>query len=268
MRWCRIEHEGAKRHGIVSDDVIEIVEGSPFGVYRLSGQVVPVEGVVLAPPVIPASFLCVGMNYTSHIKHAQLHGMSSVEIPTRPEVGYRASSALIGHGQPIVKPADCEGRFETEGELVAVIGRGLRRCTRDEAIESVFGWTIGNDVSARNWQHSDRSFWRAKNSDTFKPMGPWITTDVDPMHSRTEVRVNGEVRAEFSTGAMIFDPYDYLVELSKYVTVSPGDVLWMGTDAMVAMAPGDTVDISISGIGTLSNPIESEVPPTAVRKEQ
>lgn len=268
MRWCRIELEGTTRHGFVSDDVIEIVEGSPFGVYRSTGQVVSLERAVFAPPVIPSSFLCVGMNYTSHIKHAQLHGMSATEIPTRPEVGYRASSALIGHRQPIVKPSDCEGRFESEGELVAVIGRSLRRCTRDEAIDSVFGWTIGNDVSARNWQHADRSFWRAKNSDTFKPMGPWIATDVDPMHSRTEVRVNDEVHAEFDTGAMIFDPYDYLVELSKYVTVAPGDVLWMGTDAMVGMSPGDTVDISISGIGTLSNPIVSEVSPTAARKEQ
>ena len=142
--------------------------------------------------------------------------------------------------------------------MVAVIGRTLRRASRQEAQESVFGWTIGNDVSAREWQHADRTFWRSKNADTFKPMGPWIETGVDPLAQTTTVRVDGEVRAKFATGAMIFDPYEHIVETTKYSTMHPGDVLWMGADATVQLAPGNVVDIEISGIGVLSNPVLAE----------
>jgi 2-keto-4-pentenoate hydratase/2-oxohepta-3-ene-1,7-dioic acid hydratase in catechol pathway len=178
--------------------------------------------------------------------------------PERPEVGYRANNALTGHRKPIVKPAGVSGRFEAEGELVAVIGRTLRHADHAEARESIFGWTIGNDVSAREWQHLDRTFWRSKNSDTFKPMGPWIETGVDPLAQTTTVRVDGGVRARFATGAMIFDPYDYLVETSRHLTLHPGDVLWMGADSTVQMEPGSVVEIEISGIGTLSNPVLAE----------
>ncbi len=157
-----------------------------------------------------------------------------------------------------IRDSDVTGRFEAEGEVVAVIGRTLRRASRDEARESIFGWTIGNDVSAREWQHADRTFWRSKNSDTFKPMGPWIETDVDPLAQTTTVRIDGDVRAEFATGDMIFDPFDFIVETTKYLTMHPGDVLWMGADSNVQLEPGRTVEIEISGIGTLSNPVLEE----------
>jgi 2-keto-4-pentenoate hydratase/2-oxohepta-3-ene-1,7-dioic acid hydratase in catechol pathway len=183
-------------------------------------------------------------------------------MPERPEVGYRANNALIGHGDTILVPPDVRGRFEAEPELVAVVGRRLRHATRGEAQEAVFGWTIGNDVSAREWQRSDRTFWRSKNSDTFKPMGPWIETDVDPMVQTTTVRVGGDLRAEFKTGGMVFDPWDYLVEMSRYLTIHPGDVLWMGADAMCQIGPGDTVEIEITGIGALSNPVALDPTPT------
>ncbi|MCX4090790.1 fumarylacetoacetate hydrolase family protein [Nocardia sp. alder85J] len=139
-----------------------------------------------------------------------------------------------------------------------MLGRPLRRASYEQAREAVFGWTIGNDVSAREWQHADRSFWRSKNADTFKPMGPWIETGVDPLAQTTTIRVNGAMRVEFRTGAMLFDPYDFLVETSKYSTLQPGDVLWMGADGTCALTPGDTVDVEVSGIGVLSNPIVAE----------
>ena len=210
------------------------------------------EAMRLQPPVLPPTFYAVGLNYADHIAHAK------AAVPDRPEVGYRANSALIGPDEPVVKPADYVGRFEAEAELVAVIGRQLRRCTRDEAADAIFGWTIGNDVSARDWQHSDRTFWRAKNSDTFKPMGPWIATDFELSSAETTVAVDGETVARFKTGAMIFDPYDYLVEISRYITLSPGDVLWMGTDAVVPLVTGTSLSIDITGIGRLTNPIVQE----------
>lgn len=249
MRWGRI----GGRFAILEDSFAFPVDGSPFGDgHRRTGERLALSDVQLQPPVLPPTFYAVGLNYADHIAHA------NAALPTRPEVGYRANSALVGHGAPVVKPVDCAGRFEAETELVAVVGKRLRRCSRDEAAAGIFGWTIGNDVSARAWQHSDRTFWRAKNSDTFKPMGPWIETDVDPLRSETTVGVDGETVARFPTGGMIFDPYDYLVEISRYITLVPGDVLWMGTDAVVPMEVGTTLSITISGIGTLKNPIVLE----------
>jgi 2-keto-4-pentenoate hydratase/2-oxohepta-3-ene-1,7-dioic acid hydratase in catechol pathway len=157
-----------------------------------------------------------------------------------------------------VKPRDSGEVFQYEGELVAIIGKQGRKIAPEKALDHVFGWTIGNDVSAREWQHADRTFWRSKNSDTFKPMGPWIETGVDPFVQTTTVRVDGEVRASFSTGAMVFDPFQYIVETTKYITMHPGDVLWMGADATCQIEPGTVVEIEISGIGTLSNPVRAE----------
>ncbi|GAA3442688.1 fumarylacetoacetate hydrolase family protein [Planomonospora venezuelensis] len=258
MRICRVAIDGRPSWGRVDEDVIHLLHGSPLdGEHTPTGATVPLTGAVFLPPVVPPVFYAVGLNYKRHAAHALSTGYASA-VPDRPEVGYRANNALTGHGAPIVKPAGVEGRFEAEGEVVAVIGRPLRRASYAEAQESIFGWTIGNDVSARAWQHRDRSFWRSKNSDTFKPMGPWIETDVDPLAQTTTVRVNSDVRAEFPTGDMIFDPYEYIVETTKYITMNPGDVLWMGADSLCQLEPGDTVDIEISGIGVLSNPVHAE----------
>jgi 2-keto-4-pentenoate hydratase/2-oxohepta-3-ene-1,7-dioic acid hydratase in catechol pathway len=181
-------------------------------------------------------------------------------VPERPEIGYRANSALTGHRSPIVRPADCDEPLVAEGELVAVIGRPLRHVTPQEARDGIFGWTIGNDVSARGWQRSDRTFWRCKNSDTFKPMGPFIVTsdECDPLAATTTVRVDGEVRASFPTGDMLFGPYAYISAISRYITLSPGDVVWLGTDETAAVVPGQVVEITIDGVGTLANPVTEE----------
>jgi 2-keto-4-pentenoate hydratase/2-oxohepta-3-ene-1,7-dioic acid hydratase in catechol pathway len=252
MKFCRVEIEGRPRWGQVEDSSVHLLDGSPLEDGAATGKRISLAAARLLPPVIPSVFYAVGLNYKDHIEHI------GASAPARPEVGYRANNALIGHGAEIVKPAGVEGRFEAEGEVVAVIGRTLRRATYGEAEAAVFGWTIGNDVSARVWQHEDRSFWRSKNSDTFKPMGPWIETGVDPFVQTTTVRVDGEVRASFSTGAMVFDPFQYIVETTKYITMHPGDVLWMGADATCQIEPGNVVEIEISGIGTLSNPVRAE----------
>jgi len=259
MRFARIEIDARPVWGRVDDDVIHLLRGSPLHADPVrTGRAVPCADAVFLPPVVPPVFYAVGLNYLGHVEHAVAHGYPAAKLPERPEVGYRANNALTGHGSPIVRPAGVEGRFEAEGEVVAVIGRTLRRASYRQARAGVFGWTIGNDVCARDWQNQDRSFWRSKNSDTFKPMGPWIETAVDPMAQTTTVRVDGEVRAEFRTGAMIFDPFEFIVETTKYLTMHPGDVLWMGADSTCQLEPGSVVDIEISGIGVLSNPVEAE----------
>jgi len=258
VKWCRFIHGGTIGHGVVEDDRIRAAQGSPFESPGFTGAAIPLAEVRLLPPTLPFTFFCVGFNYRAHVLHSQAKGSAAARMPERPEVGYRANNALIGHGETIIIPADCPGDVEAEGELVAVIGRKVRHCSRTEAEAAIFGWTIGNDVSAREWQRNDRTFWRAKNADTFKPMGPWIITDVDPKRSTTRVGVNGRTACEFATGDMIFDAVDYIVEISRYITLHPGDVLWMGAESTVKIAPGDAVDVEISGIGTLCNTVAAE----------
>jgi 2-keto-4-pentenoate hydratase/2-oxohepta-3-ene-1,7-dioic acid hydratase in catechol pathway len=261
--WARVGGEDA-----AGDPDLELLSGSPIEAAARPGGsrcptvigAVPRAEAVWLPPVIPGVFYAVGMNYPRHIAHAASLGDARAVLPDRPEAGYRANNALTGHGSPIIRPAGVRGRFEAEPELVAVVGRTLRRATYEEAREAVFGWTIGNDVSARAWQHQDRTFWRSKNSDTFKPMGPWIETDLDALAQTTTLRIDGEERASFATGAMVFDPFDHLAEISRYITVSPGDVLWMGAESTCQIEPGQTVEIEISGIGVLSNPVLAETP--------
>ena len=257
MRYGRVSFNGEIRWVRVDDDAVHVLRSSPLegdpGVERSLGR----EGVAFLPPVVPFVFYAVGLNYRRHVEQQMAAGRA-VAVPERPEVGYRANNALIGHGESILMPPDVTGRFEAEGEVVAVLGRRVRNASRAEAQESVFGWTIGNDVSAREWQRADRSFWRSKNSDTFKPMGPWIETDVDPMAQTTTVRVNGAAQAQFATGDMVFDPWDFIVETSRYITFHPGDVLWMGADSTCQLSPGDTVDIEVTGIGVLSNPVRRD----------
>jgi 2-keto-4-pentenoate hydratase/2-oxohepta-3-ene-1,7-dioic acid hydratase in catechol pathway len=256
MIWCRFaDADGVAGHGIVEGDVVEAVAHGPFAPVEKLGRRLPLAELTLLPPVIPGTFFCAGLNYSGHAERAAYSGH---EGPARPEIGYRANNALTGHGSPIIRPADCCEALVAEGELVAVIGSTVRHCTYAEAKAAVFGWTIGNDVSARGWQQSDRTFWRCKNSDTFKPMGPWIVTDLDPLASTTTVTVDGAVKASFPTGDMLFDPFEYISAMSRYITLIPGDVVWMGTDETATVLPGQVVEITIDGIGTLSNPVIQE----------
>ena len=260
MKWCRFTHAGTARLGLIEGERVRAAEGSLFDGARVTGETYALADVRLLPPTLPFTFFAVGFNYRAHVLHSQAKGSAVARMPERPEVGYRANNALIGHGETIIIPADCPGAVEAEGELVAVIGSKARRCSRTEAAAAIFGWTIGNDVSAREWQRADRTFWRAKNADTFKPMGPWIETELEPRCATTRVRLNGRQACEFATGDMIFDAIDYIVEISRYITLHPGDVLWMGAESTVMIAPGDLVEVEVSGIGTLSNRVATEKP--------
>jgi 2-keto-4-pentenoate hydratase/2-oxohepta-3-ene-1,7-dioic acid hydratase in catechol pathway len=119
----------------------------------------------------------------------------------------------------------------------------------------VLGWTIGNDISERSWQKSDRTLWRAKNTDTFKPMGPWIETDFNLDAAETIVRLNGEVTTRFATGHMLFSAAVFLSAMTRYLTLYPGDMVWLGTDGgSPDIKSGDVVDVEITGLGHLTNP--------------
>jgi 2-keto-4-pentenoate hydratase/2-oxohepta-3-ene-1,7-dioic acid hydratase in catechol pathway len=256
MKWARVEYRGKTTFGIVNGDQLDTVRGTPFDSYELTGEHVPLSDVTWLPPVIPANFYCVGLNYAEHvIEVAKKRGVEP-NLPSKPDVGYRSANALTGHLQPIIIPPDATPRIEYEGELVCVIGRTARHLTRDNALDCLLGVTIGNDVSERSWQEEDRTLWRAKNADTFKPMGPWIETEFDLESMRTKVRLNAEECIDFKTNNMLHGVVDYLVATSRYMTLHPGDVLWMGTEGHAKqMKVGDVVEVEISGIGVLSNPI-------------
>ena len=256
MKWIRYRYGGTTNYGIVEDEQVEAVSGTPFGQYTRTGHRVPLSAVEIRIPFVPQTFYAAGVNYEVHVREAAALLGREPDLPQKADVGYRANNALIAHGAAIVIPADATERVQYEGELVVVIGKTVKHVSEDEALDCILGYTIGNDVSERNWQAGDRTLWRAKNTDTFKPMGPWIETDVDLDSLQTTVRINDEVVSQFATNRMIFGVAHYISEMTRYLTLYPGDMLWMGTDgATQNMKAGDTVDVEISGIGTLSNPV-------------
>ncbi len=260
MRWCRLLDENQGRFGLVEGNEIALVDGSPFDSYRPTGRRRALSSAKLLVPVHPANFYAVGVNYAVHIEWARLRHKMAIAVPKQPDIGYRSPNALIATGESIVIPKDSAGPVEYEGELVAVIGRKARHLSEEEALGCILGYTLGNDVSERFWQQSDRTLWRAKNTDSFKPMGPVIATDLDPARQRIAVRVNGNMVNEYDTDKMIWTLQQYISRMTRYITLYPGDVIWLGTDGACepALKPGDVVEIANEHIGTLSNPVVLE----------
>ena len=214
----------------------------------------------LPPPVIPGNFYAAGLNYRAHIEWSNRAKGTSHKGPEKADIGYRSNNALIGSGHDIVIPKDSPGPVEYEGELVAVIGKRARNISEGKALDCVAGYTLGNDVSERTWQRSDRTLWRAKNSDTFKPMGPRIVSGIDPMNQVIEVRINGKTVSSYNTKGMIFSVAHYISRMSHYVTLQPNDVIWLGCDGATepALQPGDLVEVVNSAIGVLANRVHRE----------
>jgi 2-keto-4-pentenoate hydratase/2-oxohepta-3-ene-1,7-dioic acid hydratase in catechol pathway len=259
MRWIRFETNDRPTYGIIEGESVIEVKGDPFAGYETTPTRHNVSSIKLLTPVEPRTFYCAGLNYAEHVIEAARKRGQEPNLPKAADIGYRANNALIAHGEPIVIPADATERVQYEGELVAVIGRKAKHLSEADALSCVLGWTIGNDMSERTWQAGDRTLWRAKNADTFKPMGPWIETDFDLDAAETRIRVNGKEKIRFETNNMIFGPATFISRMSQYLTLYPGDVVWMGTEgAPENVKHGDTIEIEITGIGTLRNPVVRE----------
>ena len=255
MRWIRYTAAGRTAYGILDGDSITEVKGDPFAGYEQTATKHALKAVQIELPVAtPPNFFCVGLNYAQHVVLAAKKLGIEAKLPERPDVGYRSNNALVAHGRDVIIPRDATDKVQYEGELVAVIGRACRHVSEADALKYVLGYTIGNDVSERTWQKGDRTLWRAKNTDTFKPMGPWIETSVDLDKLETRVRVNGTETTRFKTNDMIHGVALYISTISRYCTLHPGDVLWMGTDLFSPdLKHGDVVDVEITGLGTLRN---------------
>ena len=256
MLICKFRTGDRIAHGIVEDDTVLEVQGGLFDGLTPSGSRYALSSVKLLPPVTPPTFYAAGINFPEHVTWAARMRGEEPNLPQKADVGYRAVNALTGPDDPIIVPADATEELQYEGEVVVVIGKECRQVSEDEALDYVLGYTIGNDVSERYWQRNDRTMWRAKNTDTFKPMGPWIATGLNPDELHIVIKVNDRVVGEYDLNTAIFGVRHYISEMSKYLTLVPGDVLWMGTDgATENMKDGDVCAISVNGIGTLTNPV-------------
>lgn len=258
MKWCRFSvRDSEVKYGIVTGAEVVEVEGSPFIGFQKTANVYQLPDIRLSIPVIPSNFYAIGVNYASHVEWANKRFKLSFALPKQPDLGYRSPNALIPTDAPVIVPDDSEGPLQYEGELVAVIGRSAKGVSEADALSYVLGYTLGNDLSERSWQFSDRTLWRAKNADTFKPMGPWIETDVDPDNAVISTRINGRTVSEYNTKNALFSLAAYISRASRYVTLHPGDVVWMGSDGACEpdLAIGDIVEIEQEKIGILRNPI-------------
>ena len=259
MKWCRFQSGNRSAYGIIDGDTVIEVTGSPFEAYTRTATTIPLSHAKLLVPVIPPTFYAAGVNYREHVTEMAHRRGEKPKFPPRADVGYRASNALVATDEPIVIPRTATEEVQYEGELVVVIGTRCKRVSEADALDCVFGYTIGNDVSERTWQRNDRTLWRGKNTDTFKPMGPWIVTGLDPDTLRVTIRVNGKEMYSYAVKDAIFGVRQFISRMSQYLTLYPGDVLWMGTDgATENITDGDVVEIEIPSIGVLRNPVVRE----------
>ncbi|HEY7490273.1 MAG TPA: fumarylacetoacetate hydrolase family protein [Candidatus Tectomicrobia bacterium] len=259
MKWCRLQSGSQAVYGLIEGNTVIEVTGSPFDSYAKTTKTHPLESVKLLVPVIPPTFYAAGINFREHVTAAARKRGEEPQFPPQADVGYRANNALIAQNEAIVIPQDASELVQYEGEVVAVIGKKCRRVSEAEALDYVLGYTIGNDVSERVWQRNDRTFWRGKNADTFKPMGPWIVTDLNPEDLHVTIRLNGRIVGKYDMAGAIFSVRQFISRMSQYLTLYPGDVLWMGTDGDPEnMKDGDVVEVEVSDIGVLRNPVVRE----------
>lgn len=250
MRIVRYQRSTeSPRYGWILDDKIGEIEGDIFGAYRRLDANLPLEEVRLLAPMIPSKIICVGRNY---VEHAKEHG---AEVPKIPLIFLKPPSAILNPGEAIVLPPQSQ-QVEHEAELVVVIGRRGRNILAEEAKNYILGYTVGNDVTARDLQRSDGQWTRAKGFDTFCPFGPWVDTEFDASDAMITCRVNGQLRQMASTREMVFSVPNLIAFISSVMTLEPGDLIFTGTPAGVGpLNAGDVVEVSIEGLGTLRNPV-------------
>ncbi|MFT4299059.1 MAG: fumarylacetoacetate hydrolase family protein [Aeromicrobium sp.] len=257
MRVARFAGPDDPRFGLVGEEdgtpTIAVLKGDPlYAGFELTGEKVALADVRLLAPVIPRSkVVCIGKNYAGHA--AEMGG----PLPSEPLVFLKPNTSVIGPGEPVVYPRQTQN-LHFEGELAVVIGRICRDVPAADAAKVIFGYTIANDVTARDLQAADGQWARAKGFDTFCPLGPWIETNLEPGDLRIRTTLNGEVKQDGTTADLVFDVPTLVAHVSSFMTLLPGDVLLTGTPEGVGpMQVGDSVGITISGIGTLVNQVVS-----------
>src|SRR5215213_3995835 len=259
MRIARFTTGTDPRYALVDgppgSERLVVISGDPiYTPVQPTGEEIPLadDAVRLLAPVIPRSkVIGIGRNYAAHA--AELGN----EVPAEPLVVLKPNTSVAGPGDPVLYPSQSH-EVHYEGELAVVIGRICRDVPAERAAEVVFGYTIGNDVTARDLQRNDVQFTRAKGFDTFCPLGPWVETELDTSALRVRTFLNGDLKQDGSTKDLIFDIPTLIAYVSSVMTLLPGDVILTGTPEGVGpMAVGDEVDVVVEGIGTLTNTVKA-----------
>ena len=253
MRIIRfLDQDGSPRFGWVTGDEVGVIVGTPYESFRRSVTQMKLADVRLLAPVEPSKIVCVGRNYAAHA--AELNN----ELPDQPLIFLKPPSTLIGPGETILLPPQSQ-RVEHEGELAVVISKTCRWVSPEEALEHVLGYTVANDVTARDLQRRDKQWTRGKGFDTFCPVGPWIETEFDPADAVITTLVNGELRQMGSTRDMVFRVRQLIAYVTSFMTLEPGDLLLTGTPSGVGpLEDGDEVEVSIEKLGAISNPVRAD----------
>ena len=225
------------------------ISGNQVADPAFTGKTWPLPDVRLLAPILPSKVVCVGKNYADHAK--EMGG----EAPADPVIFLKPSTSIIGPNVPIELPPS-SSRVDYEGELAVVIGVACRDVPAEKAHSVVLGYTIANDVTARDQQAADVQWTRAKGYDTFCPLGPWIETALDASDLALRTELDGEVRQNSRTSLLLHDVGAIIEWITRVMTLRPGDVILTGTPAGVGpMTAGQTVSVTIEGIGTLANPV-------------
>lgn len=244
VAFVSVEGEG-------SDAVVREIAEHPFGTPTFTGRSWKLADVRVLAPILASKVICVGKNYAAHA--AEMGG----EAPEDPVIFIKPNTSIIGPEVPIVRPPSSE-RVDYEGELAVVIGRPCKDVKAAQAKDVILGYTVANDVTARDQQKIDGQWTRAKGYDTFCPLGPWIQTELDPSDLAITTSVNGELRQSARTSQLIHDIPKLIAHVSAVMTLIPGDVILTGTPEGVGpLQVGDEVSVGIEGIGTLTNRVIS-----------
>lgn len=253
MKLTRFIHNTEPRYGMVDHGKIYPLAGTIFDKPIREGIGYPLREVTLLCPVFPSKAICLGLNYRDHAE--ELH----ISAPESPAFFMKPSSAVIGTGKHIVYPKELVTQMDYEGELAVVIGKEAHYISKDEAEQYILGYTIANDVTARNLQPKHGQWTISKSFDTFLPVGPWVETRIDPSHLDLTLTVNGEVKQRSNTAEMLFPISAIVSYLSKVMTLYPGDLILTGTPSGVGpLFPGDIVRMEVEGIGYLENDVVRE----------
>ncbi|KOO16669.1 fumarylacetoacetate hydrolase [Vibrio xuii] len=242
--YVRYQHLGKVSYGKLVEDKIYPLQGDLFSSTAISSHTINLSAVTLLVPTKPEKVFAVGMNYASHLA-------SPANQP--PPIFSKLPSSLTLSGAPINVPQGATN-VHFEGELVIVIGKTVKNASEQEAKQAIFGVTVGNDITERNWQSRDLQWIRAKGSDRFGPIGSSIAVGVDYNNVELTTRLNGQVVQQENTRNMIHSPIKVISYLSKHFTLKPGDLIYIGTPGQTkAMKDGDVVEVSIEGVGSVEN---------------
>jgi 2-keto-4-pentenoate hydratase/2-oxohepta-3-ene-1,7-dioic acid hydratase in catechol pathway len=248
MRIARVSLGGRTSTAIVKGRRVHLVQGTVFAPGAETGESAPLSAVQVLPPTKPSKIVAIGVNYLDHAGERR--------PPSEPQPFLKVPSSLIGHGDAILLPADAQNTH-MEAEVVAVISKRARNIDESQVDAHVLGYTAGNDVSERDWQQSDLQWWRAKSSDTFTTVGPWVDTSLKPEKIEVAGLISGHEQQSSDTSLLIHSIRACIARISRYMTLERGDLVFTGTPGTTGrIQPGDTCEVRVGGM-TLSNPVQA-----------